>query len=90
MEYALAELDPKTPDGSPGTLIGTTLTFNKRAEAVANGDVTYVIETSTDLGETDPWTLLEPAVNDATTISAILPGGSPSRFARLKVTIDLP
>jgi hypothetical protein len=90
LEYALAGLDPKIPDGAPGTLVGTTLTFNKRAEAVANGDVTYVIETSTDLGTTNPWTLLEPTVNDATTLSATLPGGSPSRFARLKVIIGTP
>lgn len=90
LEYALAGVDPKTPDGSPGTFDGTTLSFNKRAEAVANGDITYIIEISTDLGETVPWTPLVPTVNDATTISASLPSGLPSNFARLRVTIASP
>jgi hypothetical protein len=87
VEYALG-LDPNTPDGSPAVLDGTTLSFTKGAEAVANGDVLYVIETSTDLGQADPWTEVEEGdldTNDASTISHTLPGGTGRIFARLVV-----
>jgi lysophospholipase L1-like esterase len=42
VEYALL-LNPAASDGSPGTLTGNLLSFTKRAEAVANRDVTYAI-----------------------------------------------
>ncbi|MCF7733837.1 MAG: SGNH/GDSL hydrolase family protein [Akkermansiaceae bacterium] len=71
-------------NGSPGTLTGNVLSFTKRAEAVANGDVTYAIESSPDLQ--DPWTIVSPEVNDGTTISFTLPTGEGTIFARLKVT----
>ncbi len=86
VEYAL-NLNPAGSDGSPGTLTGKLLSFAKRAEAVTNGDVTYMIEVSTDLGLTHPWTEVSSyQTNDGTTISCILPDGVPASFARLKVT----
>ena len=85
VEYAL-DLDPAGSDGSAGTFNGSLLSFTKRAEAVTNGDVTYAIQESDDLGVLDPWTAVTPAVNDATTISYTLPGGGPRKFARLLVT----
>jgi lysophospholipase L1-like esterase len=82
----LYALDLKTDgtNGSPGTLTGKLLSFTKRPEAMANGDVTYTIETSPDLQ--DPWTIVTPDVNDGTTISFTLPTGGNKIFARLKVT----
>ena len=85
MEYALA-LDPAVPNGAVGTLTGRLLSFAKSAAAVANGDVTYAIERSDDLGRTDPWTVVTPDLNNGTTISYTLPDGKPRAFARLKVT----
>ncbi len=73
-------------DGSVGTLSVGVLSFTKRAAAVTNGDVTYAIEVSTDLGVSNPWTTLTTGVtNNSTTISASLPTGGPKQFARLKV-----
>lgn len=85
VEYAL-DLDPAGSDGSAGDFNGSLLSFTKRAEAVTNGDVTYAIQESDDLGAGDPWQAVTPAVNDATTISYTLPGGGPRKFARLLVT----
>jgi hypothetical protein len=84
--YALADLRTDHGNGSPGTLTGRLLSFTKRPEAVANKDVTYMIETSPDLR--NPWTTVTPNVNNGTTISYTLPNGvSGGRvFARLKVT----
>jgi len=81
--YAL-DLKLDGTNGSPGTLTAKLLGFTKRAEAVANGDVTYTIETSPDLQ--NPWTTGTPDVNDGTTISYTLPTGENKIFARLKVT----
>ena len=85
LEYALG-LDPAVTNGSPGTLVGTLLSFAKTAEAVANGDVTYAIEESDDLGQTDPWHVVTPTTDNATTISFQLPPGKPRTFARPVVT----
>lgn len=87
VEYAIDGLDPTAFDGLGSAFNGTSLSFTKRAEAVANGDVTYSIEESTDLGATDPW---EEATgpgytNDGTTVSFDLPTGGPRAFARLKI-----
>ena len=41
---------------------------------------------STDLGLTDPWAVVAPTTNTATTISYTFPGTTPDDFARLKVT----
>jgi hypothetical protein len=86
LEYAI-NLNPAGSDGSPGTLTGKLLSFTKRAEAVTNGDVTYEIEISADLGLTDPWAEVSSyQTNDGTTISCLLPDGVPASFARLRVT----
>ncbi|MEY3895599.1 MAG: hypothetical protein RLZZ214_1118 [Verrucomicrobiota bacterium] len=85
VEYALA-LNPAASDGSPGTFVGSTLTFTKRAEAVTNGDVTYVIEKSTDLGISDPWTAVTPTTNTGTEITYLLPSGPVKNFARFQTT----
>ena len=67
---------------------GSTLTFIKGADAKANGDVTWDIETSISLGVSpNPW--LDGGVNVTETtndISFTFPGGPVKNFARLKVT----
>jgi len=82
--YALAGLKTDHANGSPGTLTSNVLSFIKRADAVANGDVTYTIETSPDLQNS--WTPVSPDLNDASTISYTLPAGQGKIFARLVVT----
>lgn len=82
VEYALG-LSPHTADRSPGTFDGNTISFTKGGDAVANGDVTYAIETSPDLVD---WTTATPDINDATTISFSLPAGQGTLFARLVVS----
>ena len=73
-------------NGSPGTLTGNVLSYSKRAEAVANGDVSYAIEESDDLGLTDPWTEVTVyTTKDDTTISYTLPAGKGRTFVRLVV-----
>ena len=84
MEYALG-LEPTVPNRSPGTLANRLLSFIKGTEAVTNGDVTYAIEESDDLGLTDPWSAAASA-QDSTAISYLLPSGKPRTFARLVVT----
>ena len=86
VEYAL-NLDYAGSTASAGSFSGRTLSFAKRAEAVANGDVTYAIEVSTNMLA---WTAVTPDVNDATTISYTLPAGQAKEFARLNVTIATP
>jgi hypothetical protein len=87
VEYALA-LNPAASDGAPGTFVGGLLSFTKRTEAVTNGDLTYAIQESDDLGVTDPWSTVTPTSNNPTTISYQLPAGSPKKFARLLVTTN--
>ncbi len=84
LEYAL-DLNPHGSDESPGTFSGSVVSFAKRAEAVANGDVSYVIETSDDLGIEDPWAPVA-ATDTPGEISYALPPGKPKSFVRLKVT----
>jgi hypothetical protein len=87
VEYAL-NLDPAASDGAPGTLNNRVISFAKRPEAVANGDVTYEIETSPDLN--DPWTTVTPDFEDGTTIYYTLPANAGEIYGRLKVTIPSP
>ncbi len=90
MEYALG-LDPRFSSASPGVSSngGKTITFTKGAEAKANGDVTYQIETSTTLGVApSPWTVdVANVTNGADTIAITFPNGPANNFARLKVTL---
>jgi hypothetical protein len=85
LEYALG-LNPAQPSAAPGSLSGTLLTFTKGAAAIANGDVTYVIEESEDLVLWVP-VLTQAPPNASPTISYALPSGKPKVFARLRVTI---
>ncbi len=82
VEYAL-DLSPTVSSVPPGTFNGSLLSFNKGAEAMANGDVTYEIEQSTTLGG---WTVVVPNAPASATISYTLPSGQPKEFARLKIT----
>lgn len=86
VEYALG-LDPKVSSVPAGTFDGTTLSFNKGTDAIAGGDVDYIIETSSDLGVSDPWAAVvtQAAPNAETSISYNLPQAGPKLFARLKI-----
>jgi autotransporter-associated beta strand protein len=88
LEYALGT-NPGAFDPPPGAFDGTTLTFTKGADALANGDVIYAIEVSDDLGVTDPWTTIT-ATETGDTLSYTLPAGKPRHFARLKVVLVSP
>lgn len=86
VEYALDGFDPTATNTLPALSNGT-LSFTKRALAVSNNDVGYVIEASPTLGvEPQPWTAVTPDVNNATTISYTLPTGPVKNFVRLSVT----
>jgi autotransporter-associated beta strand protein len=83
-EYALG-LNPRVSSVPPGTFSGGLLTFTKGGDAIANGDVAWVIEQSTSLTSWSP-VVTQPAGNTAPSISYTLPTGQPKVFARLKVT----
>lgn len=85
VEYAL-DLNPAASDGAAGTFVGGLLSFTKRAVAVTNGDVTYAIQESDDLGLTDAWTTVPATTDNPATISYGLPTGAAKKFARLVVT----
>ena len=78
VEYALAEGNER------GSLTGTNLSFTKHG-APWGSDIIYGIETSDDLGVSDPWSPATPTANNPTTISYTLPNPG-DNFARLKVT----
>jgi len=86
LEYALADLDPAAPNGFPGTFSGRTLSFLKRPEAVANGDVQYLIEISSTLAE-GSWTSVPPDYENDQVISYTLPADHERIFMRLAVTL---
>ena len=88
-EYALG-LNPKHANAAPGTLADGLLSFIKGTQAITNRDVTYVIEASDDLGQSDHWTpvVTQAPPNSAPTISCTFPAGNAKKFARLKVTIQ--
>lgn len=86
VEYALDGRDPMRPDPAVAPSGASALVFTKRAGT--NGLV-YMIQSSTDLGVSDPWQEVTGAtyVNDSSTISFTRPAGaSPRGFLRLKVT----
>jgi autotransporter-associated beta strand protein len=89
VEYALG-LNPTVSSVPPGIVSngGLTTTYLKGAEAKANGDVTWKIETSTDLGLNDEWTVNTTLVTETPDqISITFALGSPVKnFARLRVT----
>jgi len=85
--YAL-DLKLDGSNASAGTLADNTLTFHKRADAVANGDVSYTIQASNDLGLADPWHKVAPTTDTPTELTYLLPAGSGTSklFVRLVVT----
>lgn len=84
MEYALGK-NPTVSSAPAGTYAAGSASFSKGADAVTNGDVTWTIQESDDLGVTDPWQAVTPTVNDSSTISYLLPTGKPKVFVRLVV-----
>ncbi len=77
-----------TAFGQPaGVLSGDTITFTKGVDAIANGDVTWIIQTSETLAPGSWTNAVTQAAGDAsTTISYTFTPGTPTReFARLKV-----
>lgn len=85
LEYAL-NTNLTGPDTNLGSFNGTTLTFNKRPAAVANGDLTYTIQESDDLGVTDAWQAVSGVTNSSSVISYTLPTGKNKIFYRLHVS----
>jgi hypothetical protein len=83
VEYALGQ-SPTVSSQPPGSLTAGVLSFNKGSQAMANGDVNYVIEQSTDLGIWTP-AVTQNAPNTSDKISYTLPTGQSKEFARLKV-----
>lgn len=85
VEYALG-LNPTIPSPAAGALAGDTITFPKGDDAIANADVTWIIETSNTL-EPGSWTTeATQSAGDATAaISHTFPPGTQKNFARLKV-----
>ncbi len=83
IEYAITGMDPTAGDPSPGTFLGTSLSFVKRLPL--DMDLNYLIEESTDLGTSDAWTAVG-ATNTDTGISFTLAAGPARNFMRLKVT----
>ena len=84
LEYALGK-DPNVSDQPASNTEAGVITFTKGAGA--RDDVTYTIVESDDLGVTDPWEPVTPAVNDANEISYSLPLDNDALFVRLKVTL---
>lgn len=86
VEYALGK-NPTVSSQPPGVLLGDTITFTKGGDAITNGDVSWVIETSTTLA-TGSWTaeVTQPPGNATPTIAYAFTLGTPvKKFARLKV-----
>jgi autotransporter-associated beta strand protein len=86
VEYALGT-DPKVSTQPAGGYSGNTITFPKGPDAIANGDVSWIIETSTTL-DSGSWTpqVTQLGGDPALTISYPFTPGSPAKnFARLKV-----
>ena len=85
--YAIDGLKTDHTNGSPGIFNPATrqLSFTKRPDAIANGDVSWAIETSSDL---EHWTteVSQPKGDPATTISYTLPADAGTLFSRLVVS----
>ena len=85
-EYALGK-NPVVSSQPAGVLSGNTITFTKGADAIANSDVSWLIETSTTL-EAGSWAteVTQPAGDATATIAYTFTPGTPAKkFARLKV-----
>jgi autotransporter-associated beta strand protein len=87
VEYALGQ-NPRVSSQPAGVFSGNTITYTKGADAIANGDVSWVIEISQTL-DTGSWSpaVTQPGGNPSATISYTFTPGTPAKnFARLKVT----
>lgn len=87
VEYGLGK-DPTVSSQPAGVRSGNLITYTKGADAIANRDVSWVIETSETLAA-GSWTsqVNQPAGDATPTISYLLtPVGPPRKFARLKLT----
>jgi autotransporter-associated beta strand protein len=84
IEYALGK-SPTASSTPAGVLASGAVSFSKGADAVANGDVTWAIQESDDLGVADAWQTVTPTVNNSATISYTLPTAKPKVFVRLVV-----
>ena len=84
MEYALGK-SPTASSVPAGTYSAGVVSFSKGADAVTNGDVTWAIQESDDLGVADAWQTITPTVDNSSTISYTLPTGKPTVFVRLVV-----
>ena len=87
VEYALGK-NPRVSSQPAGVFSGNTITYTKGADAIANGDVSWVIETSQtlDAGSWSP-ALTQSGGDPSSTISHTFTPGTPAKnFARLKVT----
>ena len=83
VEYALGK-NPRVSSQPAGDLAGNVITYTKGSDAIANGDVSWVIETSTTLA-LGSWTP-EPVVPGATISYTFTPSNPTKKFVRLKVT----
>jgi autotransporter-associated beta strand protein len=86
VEYGLGK-DPTVSSQPAGVLSGDVVTYTKGADAIANGDVSWAIETSATLAP-GSWTpqVSQPARDATATISFTLtPAGPVRNFVRLKV-----
>ena len=87
VEYALGQ-NPRVSSQPAGVLSANTITYTKGADAIANGDVSWVIETSQtlDAGSWSP-AFTQPGGDPALTIAFTFTPGTPAKnFARLSVT----
>ena len=83
VEYALGK-NPTASSTQAGTFTSGTVTYTKGADAIANEDVSWVIEQSINLSSWTP-VVTQAAGNASTTISYTLPTGQSKVFTRLKV-----
>ncbi|MCP5543085.1 MAG: hypothetical protein H7A49_04175 [Akkermansiaceae bacterium] len=87
VEYALG-LNPGASDGSPGVLADGAVSYSKGPDAIANGDVAFGIQVSSDLGVNDPWHPPAGGVTEnANSISYHFSSGPGPEFVRLVVTL---
>jgi endo-beta-N-acetylglucosaminidase D len=87
MEYAVGT-SLQSPNASPGNLSGAVITYAKGSNAITNGDVTWIIETSETLAP-GSWTtqVTHNPGNTSSTISHTLSSSLSGRvFARLRVS----
>ena len=88
-EYGLGK-DPTVSSQPAGVLSGDVITYTKGADAIVNGDVSWVIETSETLSP-GSWTpqVTQPARDATATISfTFTPTGPARNFVRLKVLLN--